>query len=591
MIKKSFLSMILIVVTTLLMSQETKRLVILHTNDMHSRLMGYAPEGQYSPATTGDDHTIGGFARLATVLKSEREKMPEETLILDGGDFLMGTLFHHIEEQTGFQLWLMKKMGYDVAAIGNHEFDYGPETLGRIIYKSAERGPIPALLLSNAVTDPVDIADDVIESAFNDNLITRTTILEKNGLKIGFFSLMGVDADDVAPYAPPVTFSKQKRAARKMVKELKGQDCDLIICLSHSGLAKDKKGRWRGEDYKLARRVKGIDIIVSGHTHSKIEEPLNVKGTLIIQSGYHATYVGRLEVEVENDKVSQVSYKLIPVDDSVAGDPEFIGLIDAQALLVDSLVLRPLGLSYTTPIILSTYELVCDEYTDLEGSNLGPMVADAVHAFVNNHTVAGSDISLVAAGVIRDRIKPGIQTIPDIFNVMSLGSGADGVPGYPLSRVYVTGKELKSILEVLLIAYRSSTSNYCYYSGVKVFYDPDKMILRKIKSIEIADKKGDFHQIDLSKDNTTLYSIAANSYILEFVGIIKSMSFGLLKVVPKHADGTEMTDMKEAVIDFSQEGNNFKEGKEWLALKEFFCGMKDADGDGIKGDRCKIYCS
>ncbi len=90
---------------------------------------------------------------------------------------------------------------------------------------------------------------------------------------------------------------------------------------------------------------------------------------------------------------------------------------------------------------------------------------------------------MVAAGVIRDKIVPGEQAAPDIFRVMSLGSGKDDVPGYPLSRLYVTGKELKSILEILQVAYKSSPDNYCYYSGIRVEYNPDKGLLRKSEKL------------------------------------------------------------------------------------------------------------
>jgi 5'-nucleotidase len=129
---------------------------------------------------------------------------------------------------------------------------------------------------------------------------------------------------------------------------------------------------------------------------------------------------------------------------------------------------------------------------------------------------------MVAAGVLFDKILPGVQTAPDLFRVVPLGSGNDNVPGYPLSRLYVTGKELKSILEILQVAYKSSPDNYCYYSGLKVTYDPDKGLFKKIKKIEIVHSDSRVVSVDFSKKNKTLYSITANSYMLEFIGIIKN---------------------------------------------------------------------
>jgi 5'-nucleotidase/UDP-sugar diphosphatase len=183
--------------------------------------------------------------------------------------------------------------------------------------------------------------------------------------------------------------------------------------------------------------------------------------------------------------------------------------------------------------------------------------------------------------VIRDDIVPGMQSAPDLFRVMSLGSGMDNVPGYPLSRLYVTGKELKSVLEILQVAYKSNPDNYCYYSGLRVEYNPDKGLLRKIKKIEIVHTDGSLSPVDFSKKNRTLYSVTANSYMLEFFGIIKKMSFGLINVIPKDINGNRINDMKMAVIDMNGNSEGVQEGKEWLALLEYLSSMKDINNNGI----------
>ena len=218
---------------------------------------------------------------------------------------------------------------------------------------------------------------------------------------------------------------------------------------------------------------------------------------------------------------------------------------------------------------------------DFVNSNLGPFIADAIHFYVNSHSGKGTDISMVAAGMLFDKILPGIQTAPDIFRVMPLGSGKDNVPGYPLSRLYVTGKELKSILEIMQVAYKSSPDNYCYYSGLRVDYDPEKGLFKKIKKIEIVRSDGSMVNVDFSKKNKSLYSITADSYMLEFIGIIKKMSFGLINVVPKDFDGNQVIDMKTAVIDMDENKEGVQEGKEWLALIEFLSSMRDTNGNRI----------
>lgn len=579
--KRILLFSLLILSILKLAAQNEKKLLILHTNDLHSRITGYAPESLYTPLTTNDDNTSGGFARIATIIKNEKESFDGTTLVLDAGDFLMGTLFQAMETRNGFQLRLMKLMGYDVGCLGNHEFDYGPEKTAEIISRSAEGGEIPVLLLSNAVFDPEDSSDDALEKLFNSGIIKRKYVMERDGMKIGFFSLMGKVAADNAAFAKPVRFAGQKSFAKRMVRELKKEKCDIIICLSHSGVSKDKKGNIAGEDVKLAKKVKGINVIISGHTHTKLNSPVIVNGTVIVQAGEYGEYVGKLSLIYREGKTEADNYTLIPVDDRIAGDPEINDLVVNQKRLIDEEILIPAGMSYEKSIVETDFLLECDWEDDFAESNLGPLVADAIHSYINRNTKTGTDISLVAAGVIRDKILPGLQSASDIFRIMSMGSGNDDVPGYPLARLYVTGKELKRILEILQIAYKNTPENYCFYSGIRVNYDPDKGMLRKINRIDIVNPDGTMTNVDFSRKNTTLYSITANSYILEFVGIIKKMSFGLINVVPKDESGNPVTDMKKAVIDLDEIAEGVQEGKEWLALIEYFSMMKDLDGNGV----------
>jgi 5'-nucleotidase len=161
-----------------------------------------------------------------------------------------------------------------------------------------------------------------------------------------------------------------------------------------------------------------------------------------------------------------------------------------------------------------------------------------------------------------------------------MGSGEDGVPGYPLSRLYVTGKELKNILEILQVA-KSTPSNYCYYSGLRVDYDPEKGLLKKIKKVEIVKQDGTTRLVDFSKKNRTLYSVTANSYMLEFIGIIKKMSFGLINVVPKDVAGNPVKEMKTAILDMDEKTEGLQEGKEWLSIMWLLKSMRDTNGNGI----------
>jgi 5'-nucleotidase len=379
-----------------------------------------------------------------------------------------------------------------------------------------------------------------------------------------------------------VTFVKQAKYATEAVAELKAQNCDMIICISHSGLTKGKDGNWEGEDAKLAEKVKGISMIISAHTHSLLDKPLVVNGVPIVQAGEYGQYAGKIVLDVNGGRAAVESFSLIPVNDAVAGDPETDRLINEQQQRISEKVLKPFGFDYNKPVVETSFLLEFDQQANLDDSNIGPVVADAIHYYINKHSSEGADLSMTSAGIIRDKMMPGTQTPADVFRIMPLGSGKDDVPGYALSRLYITGHELKNVIGILLSAYKSNSDYYCFYSGIKAEFDPDKGLLKKkVTKIDIIKPDGKTVNVDLSKKNKTLYSITANSYMLEFIGIIKKKSFGLINVVPKDASGNKVTDMKSAVIDFDEKTAGIQEGKEWLALIEFFSMMKDTNANGI----------
>ncbi|RPI96950.1 MAG: bifunctional metallophosphatase/5'-nucleotidase, partial [Spirochaetales bacterium] len=312
---KSLLAVVIILLALPLYAGE-KLLTIIHTNDLHSHLMGFSPELDYTPDKTGDDATLGGWARVATVIKREKAARTNPSLVLDAGDFTMGSLFHLLAREEAIELSLMKRMGYDMTTLGNHEFDLMPGGLARIL-TTAKRNGMPEIVFSSAKFSAESEKDDTLEAAFKKGLVKPYSVRTVNGIKIGFFGIMGEVAIGDAPFASPVKFTPPVEAAREMVKVLREKEkVDMVICLSHSGLYLGSKS----EDEVLAREVKGIDIIVSGHTHTLVEKPLVVNTTIIVQAWEYGKRVGALDVAWNNGKASIKSYKMITVDDSIPAD-------------------------------------------------------------------------------------------------------------------------------------------------------------------------------------------------------------------------------------------------------------------------------
>lgn len=331
---------------------------------------------------------------------------------------------------------------------------------------------------------------------------------------------------------------------------------------------------------KLASKVKGIDLIISGHTHTLLKEPLVVNAVPIVAVGDNGRFVGRIDARVINGSLKLEKYEAIPVDDRTTALEEIQSEIVLQQQKINEAILNPIGMTYTMPVAIAPYTVSYDEYGKAADSNLGVLVADAIYNYVNQEG-PGTDIAIVAAGVLRDPIQPGVQSVADIFRVMSLGSGNDNVPGYSLSKMWVTGKELRNITEILLFTSATASSNYPYYSHLRIEYDPEGGLFNKVRKIEITDRLGNVKEVNTDKDDPKLYSIVANSYMADNLGLVKKKTFGLIKVEPKDSNGNIVTEMDDFVMDFNDAQPGIQEGKEWIALLKYLQRFKPAEEGGL----------
>lgn len=562
-----------------------QNLIILYTNDIHSRVSDFPAGIKYPNVGARWADTLGGLSRIATLISEEKQKNGDQVLVLDAGDFLMGTFFATLEESTGFQLSLMGKMGYDATTLGNHEFDFGPQTLANIISRSATNGDIPPLVASNLKFSKKDPADDALEALLDQQILNTSLVIERNGLRLGIFGILGKAAASGASGANPVKFKDPVKTARRQARYLKEvEQADIVICLSHSGIAPDKKGGWSGEDVRLAQKVPEIDLIISGHTHIALEKPLVVNGTPILLAGSFGAWLGRYELSWVDGEIRPLDARLIPINDSIPVDEEIRQMILEQEQRVSEQILESCHLLDSNIIAETSFPLICHLDTLLEDSNLGPLIADAVHAYVNSHDPGGTDITLFPAGLFADNIFPGPtgkQTVADLFRVIPLGHGQDQIPGYPLARAYVTGRELKGIMEVLYLAPSVGRDYYLYTSGIRATIDPGKGFLRKVTSIGIGNPENGFTPVDISRGNPELYSITANAYVLEFVGIIKKLTKHLIVVKLKDEQGNPIQSVYDALIDADADQPGTQEAKEWRALVWYLQQFPDINGNGI----------
>ena len=236
-------------------------------------------------------------------------------LVLDAGDYSMGTAFGAATRETGGELQLMWRMGYDATTFGNHEFDLGPDGLGKSIGAAAKAGRIPAVLASNTDFSGRRRRAWPICSAWpRTGVIRRYVVIERGGLRFGIFGLLGKEAM-IYTSGGATTFADPIESAKEMVKILRETEkVDVVIALSHGGMEKGKDGTYTdGEDVRLAKAVPGIDVVIGGHSHTELHEAIIVNGrTPVVQTGKEGRNLGELVIALDGGKLAVESYRLHP---------------------------------------------------------------------------------------------------------------------------------------------------------------------------------------------------------------------------------------------------------------------------------------
>jgi len=544
-----------------------KTITILFTHDMHDHFL--------SSNVKKDEKVLelGGYARLQSAIKAEKESNPH-SLLIDAGDFSMGTLFQSIYASDAPELRIMGQMGYDVVTLGNHEYDFRAKGLADSLNAAKNSGDkLPQIVQSN-VSFPTDPNGEMTKSlknlkqAMNEYGVKDYTIIEREGVKIGVFGLTGKDSASNAPMAE-VKFTDAIEKAESVVNTLKNEEkVDLVVCLSHSGIDKDKS---KSEDEILAKKVPGINVIISGHTHSKLTEPIVVGNTVIGSAGEYSENLGVIKLSQTSKEGWKLdSYNLKEVNKSLPEDTRIAQTINDFKKIVIEKYLSKFDMKFDEVLTNTAFNFVETSQIGIKHceDTLGNLITDAyVYAVkkaegVNYEEVA---VAIVPSGTIRGSFVKGDITVSDAFTASSLGIGADNISGYPLISVYLTGKELKTACEVDASISPIMSGAQLYMSGINFTFNPNRLIFNKVTNSTIQKADGTLEKIN----DTKLYRVVAGLYTAQMLSAVGEKSYGLLSVVPKTKDGKPITDFEAQIIKDTTSGRN-NEVKEWLAIAEYF---------------------
>lgn len=562
-------------VATTIASSEDKKVDVMFLHDTHSHL------NEFATVEDGKTQILGGFAKIKTLINEQKKENPD-TLLLDAGDFSMGTLIQVVFEEEASEIRMLGELGMDATTLGNHEFDYKAKGLANMMNNAVASGDaLPAMVVCNvdwATMESEGFTEEqkLLKDAFVNYGVKEYIVVTKNDVKIAITGVFGEDCLDCVPNCP-LAFQNPVEAVKETVAEIQEkEDVDMIVCVSHGGTWEDED---KSEDEILAKSVPELDLIISGHTHTKLDEPIQHGDTYIVSASEYGKYLGSLSMTQKKDgRWNMDDYELITVDEQVEANTETQAKVDALMSMVDSKYLEQFG--YTTDQILCTNDIdfatsgdVGSKHTEM---NLGSIMADSYTyavAKLDTTDTRPVDVAVVPAGVIRDTYAKGNITTENVFNSFSLGIGEDGIPGYPLISIYLTGEELKIAAEIDASISDLMMSARLYTDGLYWNYNPNRMILNKVTDVYLCDVNE--KRVEIEDDK--LYRVVTDFYTSQMLGGVTDLSYGLLSIVPKFADGTPVKNYEDAVI-LTKDG---KELKAWVAIAEYMSSFEDTDNDGI----------
>lgn len=452
-------------------------ITILHTNDFHAR---FRPISKYdnncSAKNNAKGKCFGGTARLITAIEDARSRH-SNTILLDGGDQFQGTLFYNLYKGK-VAAEMMNKLGYDGMAVGNHEFDDGPETLRAFM----DTVNFPVLMANANVHMEPELKGK----------LQKSTTLYRNNQKIG---LIGINTEKTAELSSPgdnVIFTDAVAAVQTEVDFLTEAGVNKIILMSHSSYEIDKM---------IAANTTGVDVIVGGHDNAYLSNisdrakgpyPTVVNGTQIVQAYAYGKFLGELSVLF--DEAGNVIYATgepITIDGSVNENSQIVARLDELEEPINALKETIVG---TVSSPLTGDRAVCR----IQECDMGNMIADAMRGAVIDK---GYTIALQNSGGIRASLDAGEVTLGEIMTILPFQN--------TLSTFKVTGQQLLTAIENGVSEVEDNAGRFPQVSGMRYTFDLAKPANEgRVTSIEI-DEDGSWKPLDLNK----IYGMVSNNFI------------------------------------------------------------------------------
>ena len=499
---------------------------------------------------TGDLHSCADkYPSLTAFIKQERKAAQENgcgVITLDAGDMAFGSIYSAFTEIDAPEYRQLAIAGYDAFTFGNHDFDLGLTSLAYMFYNRAVTGNSVDPATKENLFFPLNVTANVdanIDGNDNDKNFANALkfishqpyiILERGGLKIGFFGLLGKEAYQTSMVSGKIQYMDPIETAKKVIPMIQAKGADFIVALSHSGAMK----REESEDALLARECPEIDLIISAHDHEALSEPYMVGNVTIVSSGANGQYLGEIDLMKTSQGAKVGNYELKSVPEDIAPDPGALVLFS----YIRNKVADQFGKRYhSSPFdVIDSVAAPLSMVTDENGFN--PMGYDVAKAIFNcAYFLKGVPmdtsklVAIVPTGVLRQPLPQGKITYSDVFNSLSLGRDINKNPGSPLVLCFLTGSELKKICEFNTMAANGNPDTYMSFYGMNYEYNSAMPGLLRIKNVYVHGKK---------VESSALYPVVTDLYTANNIAYAGEKSHGFLTLDPKDQNGKSLVDIE-----------------------------------------------
>lgn len=428
-------------------------IVILHTNDTHAHVDPFKPGGS--------NDEVGGSAKLAGligVIRADSGEIP--VLLFDAGDAIQGSNVGNAFAGASI-IAIMNQIGYNLMAIGNHEFDYGQDALKERMKEA--RFPL--------------VGANIIDEKSGEPFANSYAVFNVGGVKLG---VLGLSPQETPIVTHPknvigLKFDDPIQKAAEIAQILKDvEKVDIIVALTHIGFENDKK---------LAEAVPAINLIIGGHSHTKLDKPVKVGDTTIVQTGEYGANLGYTRLMVEDGKLLSVDARLIPVTKDVAEDSAVREMLDGYKA----------ELKGKMDVVVGEATVALDgERANVrtKETNLGDLITDIMRSAV------AADVAVTNGGGIRASIKPGPITLGAIYSAIPFDN--------TLVKLEVKGSDLLAALERGVSAYPKEAGSFLHVSGLSFEFDPAKPAGQRVVGATVGGRP---------LDRDAVYTVATNDFM------------------------------------------------------------------------------